>query len=450
MSGSALFTGAFCGWCVVDDLAKSTNVYHNAANECGFECGLDMQKLNRLSDRTVKTTFSPGKYHDGGGLYLVVTEGRTGINKSWSLRYSVGNGKHRYCGLGAFPLTSLAEARRKAADARRLLADGVDPILHKHDQRAALSQQQATKARTFAECAAAYIAGHEGGWRSGRHHRQWVRTLEMYAYPVVGDLPVADVTREHVLKILQPIWQTKTETAATLRGRIELVLSWAAYMGYREGANPAVWRGGLDHALPSKRKVAPVVHRPSLAYAEVPTFIAELRRRDGVAGKCLEFIILTAVRAGEAIGAKWREIHLQTRTWVIPRERTKTFKEHRVALSSAAVALLEQLPRTGEYVFIGYHGRVLSVASLRALLLRMGFAHQFCTHGFRASFSSWAREMTSHPREIVESALAHSVGDVVERSYARSDALERRRLLMEQWAVHCTAEPAAKVVQLRA
>jgi integrase len=301
---------------------------------------------------------------------------------------------------------------------------------------------------TFAECAAAYIAGHEGGWRSRRHHQQWVRTLEVYAYPILGDLPVSEVTREHVLKVLQPIWFSRTETAATLRGRIELVLSWAAYMGYRDGANPAIWRGGLDHALPSKRKVASVVHRPALAYAEVPAFIAELRQRDGMAGKCLEFLILTAVRAGEAIGAKWSEIDLQTRTWVIPRERTKKFREHRVPLSEAASALLARLPRQGEYVFVGYHGRVLSVASLRALLLRMGFAHQFCTHGFRASFSSWARETTSYPREIVEAALAHVVGDVVERSYARGDALERRRALMEAWASYCMAAPA-KVVRLR-
>src|SRR6476646_4139179 len=240
----------------------------------------------------------------------------------------------------------------------------------------------------------------------------------MYAYPVIGDLAAGDVNRDHVLKILRPIWQTKTETAVTLRGRIELVLSWATFMGYRSGDNPAVWRGGLDHALPAKSKVAPVVHRPSLAYQDVPAFLSGLRKRDGVAGKCLEFTVLTAVRAGEAIGAKWSEIDLAGRTWVIPRERTKTFKEHRVPLSSA-VALREQLPRTGEHVFIGYHGRVLSVASLRALLLRMGHAHQFCTHGFRASFASWGREATSHPREIIEAALGHVVGDQVERSYAR-------------------------------
>ena len=303
---------------------------------------------------------------------------------------------------------------------------------------------------TFAECAAAYIAGHEGGWRSRRHHQQWVRTLEVYAFPIIGDLPVSEVTREHVLKVLQPIWLGKTETATALRGRIELVLSWAAVMGYRDGAtNPAAWRGGLDHVLPAKSKVAPVVHRPALAFEQVPAFIQQLRDRNGTASKCLHFLILTAVRAGEAIGAKWSEIDWRTSTWIIPRERTKKFREHRVPLCSAALALLEQLPRAGEHLFIGYHGRALSVASFRALLLRMGLAHQFCTHGFRASFTSWAREMTSHPREIVEAALAHVVGNVVERSYARGDALERRRVLMEQWADYCNRQ-SAEVIALRA
>jgi hypothetical protein len=320
MLGSQQFTGTIHAPRVVDALYKSASVHHNTANQCGFGCGFDMQKVNRLSDRTVKTTFFPGKLHDGAGLYLVVTQGRTGINKSWSLRYSLGNGKHRYLGLGAFPLVNLAEARRKAQDARRLLADGVDPISHKRNLRAALSQQEAVKALTFAECAAAYIAGHEGGWRSARHHRRWVQTLEVYALPVIGDLPVSEVTRDHVLKILKPIWVSKTETAATLRGRIELVLSWAVAMGYRSGENAAAWRHGLDHVLPAKSKVSPVVHRPALAYAEVPAFIADLRQREGVAGKCLEFLILTAVRAGEAINAKWSEIDLQTRTWVIPRQ----------------------------------------------------------------------------------------------------------------------------------
>jgi integrase len=405
-----------------------------------------MQKLNRLSDRTVKTTF-PGKHHDGGGLYLVVTESVSGISRSWSFRYSIGNGKTRYLGIGAYPLVGLAEARRKAGDARALISDGQDPISHKRAARAALSQQQ-PKVITFSECAAKYIESHEASWRGVRNHAQWVRTLTIYAYPVLGNLPVSEITREHVLRVLRPLWLTKCETAGALRGRIERILSWAGAMGYREGANPAVWKGGLDHVLPSKAKVRPVVHHPALAFRDVPAFMGELRAREAIAARCLEFLILSAVRSAEAIGAKWDEIDLEARTWVLPRERTKTFKEFRVPLSSGAVALLKALPRDGEHVFIR-RGAMLSTMAMRALLMRMG-RRDFTIHGFRATFSTWARETTNFAREVVEAALGHVVGDVVERSYARGDALERRRALMEAWGAYIDREPvSATVVPLR-
>jgi Arm DNA-binding domain len=264
-----------------------------------------MKKLHRLSDRTVKTTL-PGKYCDGAGLYLVVAEGRTGINRNWMFRYSVGD-RQRWHGLGAYPLVGLADARRRAKDARELLAKGEDPISHKRAVRASLIQQQPPKAMTFAECAAAYIASHEAGWRGGRETHRWTRSLQAHVHPAIGATEVASITTEDVLRVLQPIWTAKPETAQQVRGRIELILDWARVRGLRDGMNPAAWRNHLAHLLPKISRVRRVKHYPALPYKELPAFLIELRERKEIAARCLEFLILTACRTAEAVLARWGE-----------------------------------------------------------------------------------------------------------------------------------------------
>jgi integrase len=263
---------------------------------------------------------------------------------------------------------------------------------------------------------------------------------------VLGRLSVAEITTEHVLAVLKPIWVSKPETATQVRGRIEQVLDYAKVLGHRSGENPARWRGHLDHLLPPRAKVAPVKHHRALHYREVPAFMGALREQHNMAARCLEFTILCGCRTGEAIGALWSEIDSAASTWIIPAPRTKMAREHRVPLSEPVVRLLRLLPRDGEYVFPGRYGPPQNHATLRALLKRMNTAA--AVHGFRASFSTWARECTSFPRELVEAALGHAVGDIVERSYQRGDALERRRELMTAWGNYCSST-GAEVVQLR-
>jgi integrase len=403
-----------------------------------------MWTAGKLTDVRVRSA-SPGTHGDGNGLYLVVRQGAAGLNRSWLFRYSVAGSSH-WTGLGGYPDISLQRARQKAQECRQQLYDGVDPLKRKRDQRAALSRQSSKQAPTFAECAAAYIASHEAGWRGKRTGQHWVGTLRDHVHPVIGRLSVDEFTTEHVLAVLKPIWVTKPETATQVRGRIEQVLDYAKVLGHREGENPGRWKGHLDHLLPPRAKVAPVQHHRALHYREVPAFMEALRRQDNMAAKCLEFTILSACRSGEAIGAVWREIDLEARVWVIPASRTKAAREHRVPLSEASIGLLRSLPRIGANVFPGRYGPQ-NQATLRALLRRMEC--EVAPHGFRASFSTWARECTGFPRELVEAALGHAVGDAVERSYQRGDALERRRELMEAWARHCDRQ-SAEVIPIRA
>ena len=403
-----------------------------------------MRTAGKLTDVRVRAV-GTGAHGDGGGLYLTVKRGAAGLTRSWLFRYSIG-GRSHWAGLGAYPDISLQRARQKAQECRQQLYDGIDPLKHKRDQRAALSQQRTKQAPTFAECAAAYIASHEAGWRGKRTCQQWVCTLRDYAHPVFGHLLVDEITTEHVLAVLKPLWRTKPETATQVRGRIEQVLDYAKVLGHRSGENPARWRGHLDHLLPSRAKVAPVQHHPALPYRELPAFMDALRQQENTAAECLEFAILCACRSGEAIGAVWSEINWETCTWTIPAARTKTAREHRVSLSEPALRLLRSLPCEGEYVFPGRYSGPQSHATLRVLLRRIG--NKNAVHGFRASFSTWARECTSFPRELVEAALGHVVGDIVERSYQRGDALERRRELMAAWGNYCTST-RAEVVQLR-
>ena len=404
---------------------------------------------NKLTSRLVAALKEPGRYGDGGGLYLQI--GPTGA-KSWLLRYML-NRKAREMGLGAVALVPLAEAREKAIEARRLVKAGTDPLDARQAEQAR-ARVESVKAITFAECAAAFIAAHEATWRNPKHRQQWSNTLTTYAGPVFGDLPVAAVDLALVLKALEPIWTEKPETASRLRGRIEQVLDWATVRGYRQGENPARWRGHLDKLLPARTKVASVAHHAALPYAEIAAFLADLRGRDALAARALEFAILTGARTSEALNATWGEIDLAAAVWTIPGERMKAGREHRVPLSPQAVALLAELGKVrevgNEWVFPGTRPkRPLSQMALLMLLRRMERG-DLTAHGFRSTFRDWAAEQTAFPREVAEAALAHVVGDKVEAAYRRGDLFDKRRRLMEAWADYCD-RPASggAVVPLR-
>jgi integrase len=406
-----------------------------------------------LTAKKVERVKAPGRYHDGHGLYLQV---KNANNKSWLLRFERG-GRERWFGLGPTHIYSLKQAREKARDARALLHDGVDPI----DDRKAKKAERAlaaAKSMSFKECAEAYIAANEGAWKNAKHARQWTTTLQTYVYPRIGNLPIADIDTGLVLKCIDPIWRDKTETASRVRGRIESVLGWATVRGYRSGDNPARWRGHLEHALPDKTELAKVDHHSALPYAEIPTFMTSLRACTGVAAKALEFTVLVAARTGETIGAKWNgEIDLDNRVWTISPGRMKGGRrEHKVPLSDRALELLRALPTEegNPHVFIGPRaGSGLSHSAMPHVLERLGQGH-VTVHGMRSSFRDWAAECTSYPNHVVEMALAHAVGDKVEAAYRRSNLLEKRRKLMEQWAKYCTSPPVAqeaegKVVPMR-
>lgn len=294
------------------------------------------------------------------------------------------------------------------------------------------------KAVTFEEAAERYIEAHKAGWKNAKHAAQWTTTLKTYAYPLIGESPVQAIDTGLVLKVLEPIWTTKTETANRLRGRIESVLDWARVRGYRERENPARWRGHLEQLLPAPSKVQRVQHHAALPYADLPKFMEALRAQDGVSASALEFAILTVARTGEVIGAKWSEIDLKERVWTIPAERMKAGKEHRVPFSARTLAILKSMKAlgSGEYVFPGLNNKALSNMALLMLLRRMG-REDITAHGFRSTFRDWAAERTNFPAEVAEMALAHAVGDKVEAAYRRGDLFAKRRELMTAWAKAC-------------
>lgn len=403
-----------------------------------------MREMKRLSAVEVSKKTKPGRYGDGGGLWLQVS---VSGSKSWLFRYMRG-GKARQMGLGPLHTISLAQAREIALECRQLLLKGIDPIENREAQRTAVRVAEAQNT-TFRDCATRHIASHEAGWRSPKHAALWRATLETYAYPTLGDLPVAAINTGMVLQILEPIWTAKPETAGRVRGRIESVLDWAAARGYRQGENPARWRGHLDKLLPRRSKVAKVKHHAALPYAELPEFAENLRKQGGVAARALEFVILTAARTGEAIGARWDEIDLAAGVWTVPGERMKGGREHRVPLSARAVEILSEVPREAEYVFLGGRaGRPLSNMAMLRLLKRMKVA--VTAHGFRSAFRDWAAEQTSYPREVCEMALAHTIENKVEAAYRRGDLFEKRRRLMADWARYCeTPRGTGQVVPMR-
>jgi integrase len=379
-------------------------------------------------------------YPDGGGLYLRIAEDG---GRAWVYRFML-NRRQREMGLGRLVDVTLAEARRKAQDARALKAQGIDPIEAKRARRAA---ERAEKARTvtFQDAAQAYIRSHKAGWRNAKHGDQWENTLKAYAYPHIGNLPVQEIDAGLVLKVLEPIWSAKTETASRVRGRIEAILDWATARGHRKGDNPARWRGHMENLLPKRAKVKRVQHHPALPYAEIGAFMADLRKQEGLAALALELLILTATRTSEAIAARWDEIDLKAKVWTIPADRIKAGREHRVPLSAQAVAILKSLQEAREkmpdgepcpWVFPGVRGKSLSNGAILSLLRRMKRS-DITAHGFRSTFRDWAAEQTAFPRDVAEMALAHAISDKVEAAYRRGDLYEKRKKLMEGWASYC-------------
>jgi integrase len=401
----------------------------------------------RLKNLDVTRTQKPGFHPDGGGLYLQVTA--TGA-RSWVYRFML-RGRARAMGLGSARDFSLAEARAAATEARKLRAQGIDPIEARKHRRAAQAFE-AAKSTTFQDAAMRFYAAHQASWRSDKHREQWSNSMRRYAYPVIGPVSVQAIDVELVLKVLEPIWETTPETASRVRGRIEGVLDWAKARGLRTGENPARWRGHLDHLLPARSKVRKVRHFPSLPYAEIHAFMTALREQPGISARALELLILTAARTGEVIGAEGGEFDLATKVWTVPAERMKGGADHRKPLSDRAVAIVRELlaAHAGRYLFPGdRHAKHISSVAMLSVLRQMGRA-DVTTHGFRSTFKTWATETTHHRTEVVEIALAHVAGDKVEAAYQRGELMEKRRALMADWARYCDAPPAAgKVVRLR-
>lgn len=406
----------------------------------------------RLTALQVKRIAKPGMHPDGGGLYLFVQRGG---GRSWVYRYML-QGRAREMGLGPAHTISLSEARAMARDARRLKFDGIDPIEQRQLARARTTLE-AAKGFTFKQAASAYIRANKAGWRNDKHALQWESTLTTYADPIFGSRGVSEIDTGLVLAALEPIWSTKPETASRVRGRIEAVLDWANARGLREGENPARWKGHLEKLLPAKSRVHKVEHHAALPYAEMRAFMAALKGQPGAAARALEFTILTVARTGEVIGAKWDEIDLASRVWTIPADRMKGRKEHRVPLTTPLVEILEgrqaeyaavvrrvlqskghaipdDIPPVGPLFWGRLFGKNLSNMAMLAVLKRMK-RDDLTAHGFRSTFRDWAAETTEYRSEIVEMALAHTIGNKVEAAYRRGDLFEKRKLLMDDWAV---------------
>jgi integrase len=384
--------------------------------------------LKRLGD---------GWHADGGNLYLFVR----GTSRTWVFRYTAPNGRRRNMGLGSLDAISLARARELAKQYRATTKDKqtpCDPIAIAQEEK---SKRQETVAKkiSFRQCAEAYIKANRAGWKNAKHVQQWENTLEKYAYPTLGELAVSAIDTSLVTKCLVDIWTEKTETATRVRGRIESVLDWAKVSGFRQGENPARWRGHLDKVFPAATKVAKVKHHPALPFTEIGSFMTKLRAREGLGARALELTILTAARSGEVRGARWSEINLDEKIWVIPAERMKAGKEHRIPLAAPAVALLKELTLSEDedLVFLSAKpGKPISDMTLGAVLKRMDCT-AITTHGFRSTFRDWCSEKTTYPNEVVEMALAHTIKNSTEAAYRRGDMLEKRRALMNDWAKYC-------------
>ena len=402
-------------------------------------------KLTQLQVDRAKTA---GLYGDGAGLSLKVT---TGGSKSWIFRYMLA-GKAHWMGLGSYPDVGLAEAREKAADLRKLTRQGIDPLAQRRKETSVLRAAIA-KTITFDKAAEKFIDAHKDGWRNEKHIEQWRSTLATYASPTIGKLDVSLIDTAHIMSILEKdgFWREKTETASRVRGRIESVLDWATARKYRAGENPARWKGHLDKLLPARTKVTKVEHHAALPWPEIGAFMASLRDQKGIAARAVEFAILTAARSGEVRGATWDEFDLDAGMWIVPAERMKAKREHRVPLSSKALAVLKAQKEAFPlgFVFPGAkEGKPLSDMSLTAVLRRME-RHDITVHGFRSAFRDWGAEATAYPSEMLEMALAHTISNRVEAAYRRGDMIEKRRRLMQDWSDFCDQKMTGEVIPLR-
>ena len=402
----------------------------------------------------VKHISRPGKYGDGGNLYLQVRKSTRkipsdAVTKSWLFRYSR-FGKDVWMGLGPYPDVSLSDARNLATQERKKILKDIDPLSDKRARRIA-ARAAHDNMLSFAECAELYVESQAPGWSNPKHIEQWRNTLKNLAGPVMGHLPVDQIDTALVMRCIEPIWASKTETASRLRGRIEAVLDWAAVRGYRKGDNPARWRGHLDKLLPRPSQVARVKHHPALPFTEIGVFMQQLRHDAGIASRALEFTILTAARTNEVIQARWSEFDLDRKTWVVPAGRMKSKREHRVPLSDAAVTVLTAARgHSRRNVFPGHkRGSHLSNMAMMQVLKRLDRAG-ITIHGFRSTFRDWCAECTNYPSDVAEMALAHVLRDKTEAAYRRGDLFEKRAKLMADWARYCSkpSEPA-KVVAIR-
>jgi integrase len=406
------------------------------------------REINLLSAVKVAKLKEPGMHHDGGGLYLQIRASGDGVTRSWVYRFRAGD-KLRDMGLGSAGTVSLAEARRAAEKARGLRQQGIDPIDARQADRA--SRASARTGITFEKAAAAYIASHRAGWHNDRHAGQWETTLSTYAYPTIGHLSVADVNTDRVLEVLRPIWTTIPVTADRLRARIEAVLDSAKTLNQRSGENPARWKGHLVHLLQSRSRVRKIKHHhPALPYEQMAAFMTSLRAQDGLAARALEFTILTAARSGEVIGMRWSEIDEAQKMWIVPAERMKGGRFHRVFLSDQALAILNNMRPSraiSPFVFPGAKStQPMSPTVMLQVIRRMNETanpkwidpkeegREVVTHGFRSTFRDWVAEETSFPGDVAEMALAHIAEDEVEAAYRRGDLFEKRRKLMAAWA----------------
>ena len=426
-----------------------------------------MRESNRLTPREVKALKQIGRYADGGGLYLQVSQVVERTTKSWVFRYML-DGRARHMGLGSIDDFTLAEARERARKARQQVADGIDPVQVRQNDRAARLVEQ-SKRMTFEECAKAYMADKAREWTNAKHAKQWPATLAAYAYPIIGNLPVAAIDTAQVDRVLRPVWTKTPETARRLRSRIETVLNWATARGYRKGENPARWKGHLSFLLPANNHGQD--HWPALPYDQIGEFMAELRQREGLSPRALELTILTGVRTNETIGAKWSEFDLHKKLWTVPKERTKGKSgkkfEHIVPLSNAAVAVLRNLSekRIGNYVFPGSKSKHVSNMAMAMVVRRMnkqrGTAglpkyvdpkennREVVPHGFRSTFTDWVADRSNFDKETREFATGHAITDKTVAAYRRGTAVEKRRKLMDAWAGYCARPASGDVVQFR-
>lgn len=406
------------------------------------------KKANELSALDIKRKRKPGRYAVGvvAGLLLVIKD--TGA-KSWILRVMVGN-KRRNIGLGGYPEITLAKAREKARDTKEHIEKGIDPVEQKKALRLAFIKSQNGR-MTFAEAAQRCYEKKSPEFKNIKHSKQWMSTLETYAFPIIGRMAVEDIELSHILQVLKPIWQNRTETATRLRQRIEAVLTWATVSKFRKGDNPARWKGNLVEVLPKPNKIKTVNHMPALPYKEINAFMTELKTMEGMGARALELIILTACRSSEVRLATWDEIDFHEKVWIIPAERMKAGKEHRIPLTAHAIKLLNNLPRFegSNYIFTAPKGGPISDMTISAVCRRMELP--IVPHGFRSTFRDWAAETTNYPREVCEQALAHTIDSKVEAAYRRGDLFNKRIKLMEEWNKYINKKPeeSAKVIQLR-